>query len=467
MGQFLSIIDLFWLLALPIGFNVWARVQVEKNLASKPHYRFFRKALNYRLLMGMAFIGIYLFVYGGGDTINYWLGGNAMKNLLLQSPGRYLEMMYGEPSWSSYWNNFNADTGYPPTWLYRRLENVVVIRFASIPLLFTGGSLVGGNMIFAFFSFKAIWKLYEMFIYYFPKHEKLLSWSILFFPSVAFWGTGIMKDTLTMIGMGYFLYIFYRRFILRNISLLPFLFWLLVYGYIVYLVKPYVLIASAPALLIWLNIETIRRIKSVLIRVVVLPLGLIISILLGIVAYLNSGEAFGDYAPDTILERAAITQQDLVREEAYGRNNFDIGAFDPTLGGVLAKAPVAISAGLYRPFLWESGNIVMLFSGLENTFLLLVSLFLLIKLSPIGVFRRIQAYPLFFFCFIFSLLMAFSIGLTTANFGALVRYKIPLLPFYASMVMLMYRLEGSYKAEQKKVKEIKAEEARKAEEAEV
>ena len=34
------------------------------------------------------------------------------------------------------------------------------------------------------------------------------------------------------------------------------------------------------------------------------------------------------------------------------------------------------------------------------------------------------------FCLIFSLLFAFSVGFTSYNFGSLVRYKIPFMPFY-------------------------------------
>jgi hypothetical protein len=34
---------------------------------------------------------------------------------------------------------------------------------------------------------------------------------------------------------------------------------------------------------------------------------------------------------------------------------------------------------------------------------------------------------------------AFSVGLTTSNFGALVRYKIPAVPFYLSAILILYQ----------------------------
>jgi hypothetical protein len=170
--------------------------------------------------------------------------------------------------------------------------------------------------------------------------------------------------------------------------------------------------------------------------VVVLPT-LVFGSLLGATAfYLRGGDRFGEYSADTVLEKASLTQQDLVRDQ-YGDNKFDIGAFEPTIQGIIPKIPIAINAGLYRPYLWESGSPTMFFSGLENTYLLFWSLVLLIRTKVLGFFTKIFSFPLFIFCLSFSLFLAFSIGLTAGNFGAMVRYKIPLLPFFASMLMVL------------------------------
>jgi hypothetical protein len=39
--------------------------------------------------------------------------------------------------------------------------------------------------------------------------------------------------------------------------------------------------------------------------------------------------------------------------------------------------------------------------------------------------------------FVFSLIFAASVGITSANFGTLVRYKIPLIPFYLSGLYIL------------------------------
>ena len=41
------------------------------------------------------------------------------------------------------------------------------------------------------------------------------------------------------------------------------------------------------------------------------------------------------------------------------------------------------------------------------------------------------------FCFIFAITFAFAVGISSYNFGTLVRYKIPFMPFYLSGLFIM------------------------------
>ena len=49
----------------------------------------------------------------------------------------------------------------------------------------------------------------------------------------------------------------------------------------------------------------------------------------------------------------------------------------------------------------------------------------------------VQASCLVFSVF-FSLFFSFSVGLTTSNFGSLVRYKIPAIPFYVASLFIIH-----------------------------
>ena len=91
----------------------------------------------------------------------------------------------------------------------------------------------------------------------------------------------------------------------------------------------------------------------------------------------------GDYGNiDQAVEKAKIIQQDLLREEQYGGNNYNLGEIDGTAGGMTSIAPLAIFTALYRPLFFEIGSPMMVISAIENTILLLLTLFLFFKTNP-------------------------------------------------------------------------------------
>ncbi|PCH92406.1 MAG: hypothetical protein COB85_08170, partial [Bacteroidetes bacterium] len=191
---------------------------------------------------------------------------------------------------------------------------------------------------------------------------------------------------------------------------------------------------------LWGAFENLKRIKSTVLKFVLAPIVIFGFGFGGMFVMGSLAGSMGKFSVETSLERAAITQQDLKRA-AYGGNTFDIGDFEPTIAGVMAKAPLAINAGLFRPYLWEARNPFMLLSGLENTFLLLASIFLIIKLKPVRIIKILGSNPYILFAMLFSIFFAFTIGLSTSNFGSLVRYKIPIIPFYVSSLVIMLGYE--------------------------
>ena len=148
------------------------------------------------------------------------------------------------------------------------------------------------------------------------------------------------------------------------------------------------------------------------------------------------GSVLGAYSLDNVLEKAVISNMDQ-KQAYYGGNSFDIGDFDPSVGGVTSKAHLAVFATLFRPMLIEARNPLMLISALENTYILLLTVFLVIRLKFFGFFRVIGEKPLLLFSLLFSLFFAFSVGISVSNFGTLVRLKIPCIPFYVSSLFVI------------------------------
>ena len=150
------------------------------------------------------------------------------------------------------------------------------------------------------------------------------------------------------------------------------------------------------------------------------------------------GDSLGKFSIARMLETASISQKDL-RQDYYHGSSFDIGEFEPTVGGMLGKAPAAITVGLFRPFIWESRNVVMLASGLENLIYLLMSLRVVAGLfSDRKKFvNTLLEHPFLIFLISYSILFSLLVGLSTSNFGALVRFKIPFLPSFVCAILLL------------------------------
>jgi len=145
------------------------------------------------------------------------------------------------------------------------------------------------------------------------------------------------------------------------------------------------------------------------------------------------------FAFETLLEYALLHQQDLLNNSMYyvngGGSFYDIGKFEPTLQGILGKFIPATMAGLFRPWIWESQNLVMFLSAFESLIILLLSIYTLLSQKILQFIMKIFTNRYLFMWFMFSVFFLFAVGLTTSNFGTLVRYRIPALPFYLCSIL--------------------------------
>ena len=422
----------FYLMAI----YIFAKRIKSKKIETQPVYRFYMKGLFARIFSGIFFCIFYYYYYGGGDTTDYFIGGRAMYNLFFKSWDFFKYSMINGTQGDVIYHFFDFSKGTPPFYMMKDNQTFFVIRFIT-PLVFLSlKSYVVTSVFMAWFAFSGVWRLFLVFIHYYPRYEKQLAFSILFFPSVLFWGSGIMKDTITLASIGWYTYAVFMIFIKKE-KIMKHIVVLIFFSFLIISTKPFIIIALLPGSMIWLLFYRIKNIKNKVIRIFVTPLFIVAFLVIGSTLMSSLSEDFGKYSSlDSVLKTAAVTQQDLLRVEAYGSNSYNIGVFEPTLSGVAPKIPAALLAGLFRPFLWDSNNLVMYISGLENTMLILLVFYCFFRVGIFKFFGIIFSEPLLLFSFLFSLFFAFTVGLASANFGALVRYKIPLLPFFVSTLFV-------------------------------
>ena len=150
----------------------------------------------------------------------------------------------------------------------------------------------------------------------------------------------------------------------------------------------------------------------------------------------KAGEDNPKYSVSAFAKTAKITAYDI--RYFSGRDagsGYTLGELDGTFESMFALAPSAINVSLFRPYLWEVNNPLMLLTGLESFFLLLYCVYILFTQNIRIPSTLVNADV--FFSLVFSLTFAFAVGVSTFNFGSLARYKIPMLPFFLIALQLI------------------------------
>lgn len=374
---------------------------------------------------------IYQFYYDGGDTFNYFTHGSkwiweafwdepALGISLLASSG-------GERTIETFLYSQHI-------WYYRDPNSYFIVRLTAFFDLITFHTYSATALFFASFSFSGLWALFSAISKKYPHRIKWLAISVLFFPSLIFWGSGILKDTVTIGALAWLTWslIHIIEFNRRN-----WVYWVtgVVAIWVILLVKLYILICFLPMVFVWMYWKRILAIKSLVARILVAPVLLALFATMGLLSLIQVTEESKKYSLDSIAERAAITAYDIRYgwgARTQGEGGYSLGQLDGSWQSMIRLMPQAINVTLFRPYLWEVRNPLMLLSALESLVILALTVwFLVYKKGLMDVLRD----PFLLFCFLFALLFAFAVGVSTYNFGTLMRYKIPLIPFFLIVVL--------------------------------
>jgi len=432
----LSLVDLIIPPILLIIIYLVAKRRQLRNIETNKSYRFYLWGLLVKIMGGIGLCIVYIYYYGGGDTLNYYNDSVIFVNVLFKSPAALLDLMIG-PNPET-WYVLDANTGYMI--YFGDPHALAVVKVCWIFCLLAFKSFIGMTILIAWVSYWPIWRLYQFLLKEFPSLDKEFAIALLFIPSVFFWGSGLLKDTVTfssvcLFASSYGILLTQRRKVLLNT------FNLILSSVLLIWIKPYIFFALLPGSILWLGGNLIFKVKNKLITSMTTPILIFVSLLCGYVMLALMNNVLGEYALDKVLDKAVLTQTDL-KSDYYQGSAFDIGSFDATLAGILSKMPAAINAALFRPYLWESYNLAMLMSGIENFILLIFTIYLVIKLKVYNLFRLMFRHHILFFTVYFSIFFSFSVGLSTSNFGSLVRYKIPAIPFF---LVSLFIISETYK----------------------
>jgi hypothetical protein len=400
--------------------------------------RYFFPALLLRIFAAIALGIIYQFYYSGGDTFNYHTHGSriiwqafmddfSLGLKLLFSNGELIQGAYKYIAQIPFY-------GDPPSF--------AVVRLAAFFDLLTFSTYSGTAVFFALLSFIGGWAMFVSFYKRYAHLHSRIALATLFIPSVIFWGSGILKDTIVLAFLGIAIYAINQIFFQHKIKFFT-LFVLIVSLVTIFIIRKFVLQAFIPSVALWVCFNQLASTKSVILKILITPAIAIIFILTSYYSVNKVGEGDAKYSVEKLAETARITAYDIgFYTGASAGSGYSLGEFDNSFSSMLRLGPQAVNVALFRPYLWEVKSPLMLLSALESLFFLLATVYLLIRgRFSIKLFLKNADVT---FCFVFAITFAFAVGISSYNFGTLDRYKIALLPFYLLWLFITCDREINY-----------------------
>lgn len=397
------------------------------------------RAFYFRLIGVFAFTILTEFYFKGGDTALYFQATQDLRAAITaRSENLWLILQTQKVTYKSELFDYFFYDGYTGDLTYNYMlspANFFPPKLALIPSYIFANSYLCINMVFSFFALGGAIRLFKTFLHFYPGLYRELALSCLFLPGVVFWSSGLLKDPVTFACVGFIFYAILNVFIKKE-KIFSSIVWIIICSLLLFFIKVYILLVVVLSFLVWQFAEFNKLIKNKTLRSVFAVMTLLISMGIGylLLNYLTSFDVAQQYQLDKVAGNAEY-QRKMYADIAQNTSDshFEVDVSNPFLMVING-----ISATFYRPFIWEINSPIALFSSLESFAFLLLTLNFLFK-RGIKKFLSIPfSDPRILMCFVFAFVFAVAVGTASANFGALSRYKIPCMPFYLVMIVLMY-----------------------------
>lgn len=381
-------------------------------------------------------LGIYVlfkYYYDGGDTINYMVDAKSFLLCLIYNPIPTIEYIFysinnqdfysyfmENPSFYAYWLGVQLRLNY----LYDPSSELVSILYVPF-LIMALGSIPASMLIFdAVFFYKSL-NFLKLIRGIYPNAITIPIFILFFMPSLLSWTSTPFKEAFALLFLMHTLLMLYhskKNIMYKVISTIMAL-------YLCYVIKPYILLSFLPFLILFVVNENIQ-VKKIINRFRALYYILVMTLsIFGYLLVSTLASKSKKYSIENIPNQVYLVYTDLRYNESYyaetGGSRYDIGEIEPTFSGIISKFPIAFITGLFRPFLWEAHKPIILLAAIETFLLSLALIYYTFSYSILRFIRKIFSNNFSFYFIIFSIIFVFITGLTSGNFGNLVRYRLP------------------------------------------
>lgn len=397
-----------------ICYSLWKRDH-------SPLRKFFWPALIFKLMAGI-FLGlIYTYYYTIGDTFGYFEDGKTLARIARTDFDSYLSFLWAGDETSSIWPGLNF---IQPRALF----------FSKITSIFCTLSYDNYWIVciyFSFISFLSVWYLVKKIVAFYPETMIGAVLSFLFFPSVVFWGSGLIKESFALAGLFFLSSMFLKTWNKQPINVMAWVLMLLSL-WIVWKLKYYYLAVFLPVVITALITRTlVSRFKienfwgeiAMWCCILLIPSALISSL-------------HPNFYPHRLMD-VVVSSNHEFKAISNSQDLIHYHELQATVGSIIQNIPLALVSGIFRPFITEAHGSLQIFGAIENLFLLILFLFAIPAIIRIA---RSKHRLLIFSTIVFVAVLCVFLALSTPNYGTLSRYRVGFLPFLVFLLTIQNAL---------------------------
>ncbi len=374
----------------------------------------------FKISMGAALGLVYLYYYSANDTWLFFKDANLLAALGKSDFKDYLRFLaIGEAP--DYWVNHLSNS---------QDRSLFLIKIMSAFSWMDGNNYWISATYFSLISFLAAWYLFSVITQYFENSWLAASLSFLFFPSVAFWSSGLIKETLALASM-YIISGLFLKLINNKKSIWSEWLCAICGFWVAWSLKYYWAALFGAVIFTYLLVHFFTN-KILLVKQHKIVVWIITFISLSaLVTFLHP-----NFHLTRFLTVLITNHNDFVNlSDENGLIHFY--QFQANWGSVIINAPWALLSGLLRPFIWEARGLTVCLAALEN---IVISILLITALSRIN---RVNSYRLLLLSIVtYIILLCVFLALSTPNLGSLSRYRVGFLPFLIFLITYRNPLIG-------------------------
>lgn len=368
-------------------------------------------ALLLRLAGGLAIGLLYKYYYfTSGDTFVFFNDAAKLAELCYHHPSEYFQFIL---------------TGNTPIDIVTtEPRSVFFVAILSVVNVVTYNNYWVSSLWFSLFAFWCSYRLVVKLDEIFPGSKVASRIALLFVPSVVFWSSGIIKESLAFGAIAILVVHFLTMMRSRRLKWTGFLA-LGFYTYLLLSLKYYwgaVLIQSIVTSLIvhWTFARKKRN------GWVIAGAWILVFAVLSVIASFTH--------PNFYMERflsVIVDNHDTFVRISDPGNIIEFNNLSADWGSILLNSPWALWSGLFRPMIFEASSMIGVSAALENLFFLVLVFWKLRYFRmPLDENRLIAMSAV-----VYIVVLCIFLALSTPNFGTLSRYRIGFLPFFILLIL--------------------------------